>query len=91
MAGTGGIQTAGGDEFRTLSRSYNNKANELDQLKRFLEGQIEGAMWKGHAATNFRGEWKTHKTNMEKLYARLQELSGELKLRAPVADKLNSR
>jgi WXG100 family type VII secretion target len=91
MAGVGGIQRAGGDEFRQLGGSYNRKATELDALKKFLDGQIKGAMWQGHAATLFRSEWDMHRANMEKLYARLQELSTELKGKAPVADQLNTR
>jgi uncharacterized protein YukE len=89
--GAGGRQVASGDEFRALGNSYNRKSNELDALKRFLEGQIKGAMWQGSAATNFKGEWDTHRANMEKLKLRLDELSKELKARAPIADQLNSR
>jgi WXG100 family type VII secretion target len=89
--GAGGKQIASGDEFRSLGSFYGKKSDELDALKRFLEGQITGAMWQGNAATNFRGEWKTHKSNMEKLKLRLDELSKELKARAPIADQLNTR
>ena len=89
--GAGGKQIASGDEFRTLGNSYNRKSGELDALKRFLESQIKSAMWQGSAATNFHGEWDTHKANMEKLKLRLDELSKELKDRAPIADQLNTR
>jgi WXG100 family type VII secretion target len=89
--GAGGRQVLGGDEFRALGNSYGRKSNELEALKRFLDGQIKTAMWQGSAATNFRGEWDTHKANMEKLKLRLDELSRELKAKAPTADQLNTR
>ena len=91
MPGVGGKQIASGDEFRQLGSSYSRKSLELDQLQKFLESQIKTAMWNGSAATNFKGEWDTHKANMVKLKTRLDELSRELKGRAPVADQLNSR
>jgi uncharacterized protein YukE len=91
MAGVGGRQVASGDEFRQLGSSYQRKSTELDALKRFLEGQIRGAMWNGNAATLFRSEWDMHRANMEKLKLRLDELSTELKGRAPIADRLNTR
>ena len=89
--GAGGKQIASGDEFRALGSSYSKKSLELEALKKFLEGQIKSAMWQGSAATNFRGEWDTHKANMEKLKLRLDQLSQELKSRAPIADQLNTR
>lgn len=87
----GGRQIASGDEFRKLGGDYGKKATELDQLKKFLESQIKSAMWDGNAATKFKGEWDTHRNNLNALHLRLTELSGELKKRAPVADQLNTR
>jgi WXG100 family type VII secretion target len=89
--GPGGKQIASAQEFRALGSSYGKKSLELESLKKFLEGQIKSAMWQGNAATNFRSEWDTHKANMEKLKLRLDELSRELKARAPIAEQLNTR
>jgi uncharacterized protein YukE len=88
----GGRQIASGDEFRALGTTYNQRAQELQDLTTFLQGQIDSAMWDGFAAANFRTEWvSTHKANLARLRDALDQLSTELKQRAPIADQLNTR
>jgi uncharacterized protein YukE len=88
----GGKQIASGDEFRALGSTYNQRAQELHDLTSFLQTQIDGAMWDGFAATNFKTEWaSTHKMNLMRLRDALDALSTELRQRAPIADQLNTR
>ena len=87
----GGRQVASGDEFRMLGGAYDQRARELEMLTNFLQSQVSGAMWDGFAASSFRSDWTMHKANLDKLRTTLDDLSRELKTRAPIADALNSR
>jgi uncharacterized protein YukE len=88
----GGRQIASGDEFRALGSTYNQRAMELQDLTNFLQTQIDSAMWDGFAAINFKSEWVgTHKVNLIRLRDALDALSTELRQRAPIADRLNTR
>ncbi|HEX2033937.1 MAG TPA: WXG100 family type VII secretion target [Chloroflexota bacterium] len=89
--GEGGRQIVSGDEFRKLSHDYQRKARELQAITRYLQGQINGAMWDGTASAKFRSEWNQHRRNLDQLEQILAELSDELKKRAPLADELNRR
>jgi WXG100 family type VII secretion target len=86
-----GRVVASEQEFSALSRSYQQKAQEIHELASFLDGQIRGAMWEGNAASKFRAEWSTHHRNLNSLEQLLTQLSSELKTRGELTATLDRR
>jgi WXG100 family type VII secretion target len=74
-----------------MSKSYQQKSNELNDLSNYLNGQVKSAMWEGNAATKFKNEWGTHHKNMLQLKHLLDDLSKELDARGKLTATLDKR
>lgn len=74
-----------------MSKSYAQKARELNELANFLNSQVRGAMWEGNAATKFKSEWGMHHRNMQQLEQLLNSLSQELRARGELTATLDRR
>ena len=82
---------AGTDDFRRLQDDHSKKADEIDQMVRFLDGSLRSSIWEGQAKNRFEGDWNsTHKPNLLKLKAALNDLREELKSRRQWTENFES-
>jgi uncharacterized protein YukE len=73
---------AGEEDFRKLRDDHKNKADQIEDIVKFLDGSLRSSIWEGQAKTRFEGDWNaTHKPNLLKLKAALHDLKDELESR----------
>jgi uncharacterized protein YukE len=65
--------------FAALSRNYKNKADEVLEVKNFLNRELSSSIWEGKAATSFKDDWKKYDKVLEELRTLFLALSKELK------------
>ena len=81
----------GADDFRRLRDDHSRKADEIDQMVRFLDGSLRSSIWEGQAKNRFEGDWNTtHKPNLLKLKAALNDLRDELESRRQWTENFES-
>jgi len=73
---------AGIDDFRRLRDDHKKKADDIEEMVRFLDGSLRSSIWEGQAKSRFESDWNsTHKPNLKKLQAALNDLKDELETR----------
>lgn len=66
-------KVVGGDleTLKALHKGLNDRATQVIDLKNALDGLVEGAVWTGPNADEFRNEWQTFKPGLDKLHTTL--------------------
>jgi len=64
---------------RALHKTFQQKAQDANQMKSAIDSGVHNAVWVGNYANQFRTAWQEYKRNLDRLHEALQGAAEDVK------------